>query len=225
VTGIRFSYGNRPTIIICHSAGLPDVGRYHYTLSPVGRIIRGRPESAIAEHCPSWDSRSIAVCFAGAFDVAPMPEAQLEAFVALRKHIASRHGDLPLLAHSATCPGALFPWIEARRPIAVASPIRSLGARWLVPLWRGDPIGEHRPLRADARVLAWQRKMRDRGWDLVVDGKFGTSSARALVAFQEEKRAEGWCDSRGRLLEADGVLGPQSWEAAWTAPVTGRSLS
>ncbi len=61
----------------------------------------------------------------------------------------------------------------------------------------------------------YQERMRERGWRnsygglLVVDGVFGPQTARATRLFQEEKG-----------LDVDGVVGPNTWTAAWTEPVT-----
>jgi peptidoglycan hydrolase-like protein with peptidoglycan-binding domain len=51
--------------------------------------------------------------------------------------------------------------------------------------------------------MAW------RGWRLAVDGVFGPRSARVARRFQREKG-----------LIVDGLVGPQTWAAAWRLPVT-----
>jgi N-acetylmuramoyl-L-alanine amidase len=63
----------------------------------------------------------------------------------------------------------------------------------------------------------WQRRMVERGWDLGktgpnhdgVDGWFGRTCHDKLGLFQTEKR-----------LTHDHLLGVNSWNAAWTSPVT-----
>lgn len=55
----------------------------------------------------------------------------------------------------------------------------------------------------------WQRRMRDRGWTITVDGLYGTQTAAVARAFQAEKG-----------LGVDGKVGVQTWKAAWEAPVT-----
>lgn len=64
----------------------------------------------------------------------------------------------------------------------------------------------------------WQQRMSDRGWPITVDGLYGYkgdttprgNTAEITVAFQKEKD-----------LLPDGLIGPATWSAAWTAPVTG----
>ena len=58
-------------------------------------------------------------------------------------------------------------------------------------------------------VRVWQARMRERGWRIAVDGIYGRESERVCRAFQKEKG-----------LTVDGILGPETWRAAWTAKVT-----
>src|SRR5215831_13982703 len=55
----------------------------------------------------------------------------------------------------------------------------------------------------------WQQRMRDRGWTITVDGCFGPQSESVCRSFQSEKR-----------LTVDGKVGANTWNAAWTAPIT-----
>ena len=63
-------------------------------------------------------------------------------------------------------------------------------------------------LRGDD-VRTWQQRMRNRGWRIDVDGVYGPASAGVCRDFQREKG-----------LSVDGIVGPNTWAAAWTAPVT-----
>ena len=58
-------------------------------------------------------------------------------------------------------------------------------------------------------VRTWQAQMKRRGWRLDADGVFGPATRAVCVAFQKEKG-----------LEPDGIVGPRTWAAAWTAPIT-----
>lgn len=61
----------------------------------------------------------------------------------------------------------------------------------------------------DTQVRTWQAQMSARGWTIDVDGYFGNQTFRVVMAFQYEKN-----------LGADGIIGPVTWDAAWTAPIT-----
>lgn len=70
----------------------------------------------------------------------------------------------------------------------------------------------HFSTRKNARhpdVKVWQQRMRDRGWNIAVNGIFDAASERVANKF---KRQIG--------LKADGKIGRRAWKAAWTAPVT-----
>jgi len=55
----------------------------------------------------------------------------------------------------------------------------------------------------------WQQRMKDRGWAINPDGLYGDQTRDVAIAFQREKG-----------LGVDGKIGPATWAAAWTAPVT-----
>jgi hypothetical protein len=58
-------------------------------------------------------------------------------------------------------------------------------------------------------VRTWQNKMKSRGWAITVDQQFGPASEDVCKKFQREKG-----------LAVDGKVGPQTWSATWSAPVT-----
>jgi len=55
----------------------------------------------------------------------------------------------------------------------------------------------------------WQAQMATRGWTIAVDDVYGSQSEAVCRSFQLEKG-----------LTHDGVVGPETWAAAWTLPVT-----
>ena len=61
--------------------------------------------------------------------------------------------------------------------------------------------------RADLK--RWQARMAARGWSIAADGLFGPRTAAVVRAFQREKG-----------LTVDGLIGPATWSAAWTSPIT-----
>ncbi len=58
-------------------------------------------------------------------------------------------------------------------------------------------------------VQTWQKQMVERGWSLETDGIFGPQTEQVLKSFQAQKG-----------LTVDGLLGKDSWTAAWNAPIT-----
>lgn len=76
------------------------------------------------------------------------------------------------------------------------------------PPWPGRYLS-YPPAMQGEDVAQWQAQMQARGWVLVVDAWYGEESADVCSSFQREKG-----------LAVDGVVGPDTWAAAWTAPVT-----
>ncbi len=54
-----------------------------------------------------------------------------------------------------------------------------------------------------------QQRLADHGWIITVDGDFGPDTERVVREFQSNKG-----------LEVDGVVGPITWSALWTSPIT-----
>jgi len=84
-------------------------------------------------------------------------------------------------------------------PVAVATapPFPGRVLRLASPVLHGDD------------VRSWQARMLGRGWGIGVDGWYGQKSDRVCRQFQAEKR-----------LTVDGRVGPDTWAAAWSTPVT-----
>lgn len=59
------------------------------------------------------------------------------------------------------------------------------------------------------QLRAWQQRMKDRGWNINPDGLYGPQTSDIALAFQREKG-----------LVADRLIGPDTWAAAWAAPIT-----
>ncbi len=75
------------------------------------------------------------------------------------------------------------------------------------PLSRVRSVSGYYTHREDLRV--WQRRMRARGWRINPDGLYGNETKRVARKFQAEKG-----------LAVDGLIGRETWNAAWTSPVT-----
>jgi peptidoglycan hydrolase-like protein with peptidoglycan-binding domain len=65
------------------------------------------------------------------------------------------------------------------------------------------------PVMSGDDVRTWQAQMAHRGWSITVDGSYGPGSENICREFQAEKQ-----------MGVDGIVGPATWQAAWTAPVT-----
>jgi hypothetical protein len=57
-------------------------------------------------------------------------------------------------------------------------------------------------------LRVWQAQMRRRFWEINVDGLFGPQTASVATAFKQQKG-----------IGVDPRVGPQTWAAAWTAPL------
>lgn len=81
----------------------------------------------------------------------------------------------------------------------------------------GDPNAISGYHSYSGELRQWQQRMADRGWPITVDGLYGYvgdttprgNTAEVAGAFQQEKG-----------LTVDRLIGPATWEAAWTTPVT-----
>lgn len=92
-------------------------------------------------------------------------------------------------------------WAAIRRPKPAPKP----KAKPTIPAFPGTV---KRGSRGSA-VRAVQSRLKARGWRIDVDGIFGPQTDKVVRAFQKEKR-----------LVVDGVVGPKTWAALWTAPIT-----
>jgi hypothetical protein len=99
--------------------------------------------------------------------------------------------------------GGAAPPSAPSAPAAPAPPAGGGGA----PPWPGVYL---RATTTDPSARTWQAQMSARGWRLGIDGIYGPESAGVCRAFQTEKG----------LHPVDGVVGPVTWGATWTAPIT-----
>ncbi len=76
------------------------------------------------------------------------------------------------------------------------------------PPWPGRILKQPPPMLG-GDVRQWQQRMKDRGWRIAVDGSYDPRDDEICRAFQQEKG-----------LKVDGEVGPETWRAAWTLPVT-----
>lgn len=97
--------------------------------------------------------------------------------------------------------------IGARTADPVTPPRITRAARVTVPAFGGTTRrGSKGPT-----VQKVQAQLKARGWKIVVDGDFGKNTDDIVRAFQLEKLG---------ARAVDGVVGPNTWRALWTAKVT-----
>ena len=71
-------------------------------------------------------------------------------------------------------------------------------------------LAKHLVKQKRADVRAWQARMKERGWDIKADGRFGPKTARVAARFAAEKGIHAPAGTVTRVV----------WDAAWTLPVT-----
>lgn len=185
----------------------PDIG-YNFLVDTKGRIYEGRGWLVVGAHAKNHNTSGIGVCFIGRNgDATEAAKASIRALYdeackkAGRTLLKRGHGQLS--GNSTDCPGSqLLAWVKAGMPVAPAAPATP-------PPWPGRVLALGSPMMHGADVLAWQRQMRARGWDLAADGFYGAESAAVCRSFQDEKD-----------LPVDGRVNAATWAAAWVAPVT-----
>lgn len=110
--------------------------------------------------------------------------------------------------------GVVEPWhYEYTGPLGV------VGGAPQFPLPKGWYFGPRYPLTNQRSVSGyhgnrehlrvWQARMKDRGWSIVADGLYGEQTSRIARLFQMDKG-----------LYVDGLIGVQTWDAAWSTPIT-----
>lgn len=99
---------------------------------------------------------------------------------------------------------AVYAEVSGKDPIP-KPPKPEVGA----PAWAGRFLVRQNPMQSGGDIRRWQARMAERGWRISVDGWYGDRSESICHAFQEEKH-----------LTVDGIVGRQTWDAAWTSPVT-----
>jgi peptidoglycan hydrolase-like protein with peptidoglycan-binding domain len=109
-------------------------------------------------------------------------------------------------------PGPNFPWATFLGYVITAAGQdsgRPAPSVLTPPPYPGRMFGLRWPRMAGNDIRVWQARMSVRGWHLGVDGIFGPQSEAVCRAFQAEKG-----------LAVDGIVGPATWRATWTVPIT-----
>jgi N-acetylmuramoyl-L-alanine amidase/Putative peptidoglycan binding domain len=205
----------------------------HFWVAKSGLIEQYVDTSVVAWHGRSLNSRYVGVETEGcgaAPHAEPMPQAMIDALARIYKEGNRRHGWPYSLASSDGQRGFGF----HRMAVNTACPcdVRLNQRQNIMNIAQGQPPGPPGPTPPPSPAppsgsappfpgtmlrdfttghgtLEWQAQMKARGWSIIVDNHYGPGSADICRRFQTEKG-----------LSVDGVVGPQTWNASWTAPVT-----
>jgi peptidoglycan hydrolase-like protein with peptidoglycan-binding domain len=93
---------------------------------------------------------------------------------------------------------------KVRRALGTGSPH---GVK--APKWPGRFLKLTTPAMEGEDVQRWQRRMDRRGWSIPTGGAYDRKTSAVCEKFQREKG-----------LDVDGVVGRDTWRAAWTEPIT-----
>lgn len=101
-------------------------------------------------------------------------------------------------------------WIPKAAPPAPPAKTPA-GVKLVAPAWPKNAtyFGARDNAPVYATVRKWEARMRQRGWNIGVNGRLSVKDGDILAAFQKEKG-----------LKVDRRLGWKSFEAAWTAKLT-----
>lgn len=207
----------------------------HFWIAKDGRIEEYVSTNVVAWHGVALNAAYVGVETEG-FAEEPLTDAQVTAFAAVMAEGHSVHGwplveanangepglgyhRMPGSETSTACPSDLRlstrPEILRRaggdvKPSSPAPPASAEPPKpsSKAPPWPGRYF-EYPPLTVGDDVRQWQAQMSHRGWSIGVDGQYGPQSEEVCIAFQREKS-----------LSVDGIVGPDTWKAAWEAPVT-----
>lgn len=120
--------------------------------------------------------------------------------------------------NTTACPGEELHWwanawhagaVPMPGPQPPPQPLPAPGPIGSFPPWPGRVLRLTKPMMRGSDIGTYQDRLAKRGWKIDVDCTFGPQTDRIVRAFQREK---------GLLV--DGKVGPVTWAAAWTAPVT-----
>lgn len=182
--------------------GFSDID-YNFLVDYKGNIYEGRGWNNRGSHILDHNTEVLGFCAIG-LD-ADITKEQMHALRWLYDE-ANRLAGRTLLKrwHSyysnTSCPGPrLREWVKD----GMIDPIKPLS----FPPYPGRVMAKTRIYSANVKV--WQRRMKERGWNITVDGFFGPETGRVVRAFQAEKH-----------LKVTGTINNETWNAAWTAPET-----
>jgi len=203
--------------------GWIDIG-YTMAVCPHRKVFVGRgPNHLPAANGPGLNSGHYAVLgLVGSSGLVEPPDGMLHGIVDAIEYLRGEGGaGREIKGHrdgyATACPGeALYAWVRRGAPRPGGGPAKSEGAgkgAVQTPPWPGRYL-RYPPVMHGDDVRTWQERMRQRGWQITADGAYGPQSRQVCLAFQREKRIEGF------NIAVDGIVGPVTWRLSWEAPIT-----
>lgn len=199
------------------SRGWADIG-YSFGVCPHGVVMEGRGFGRQQAAQPGGNTTWTSCTFMSGPKESPTA-AQVNAFKELRAYLRGKGLASAIRGHrqfvSTSCPGdILYAMVKdgsltgapttTPKPDPEPEPKPPVNA----PQWPGTYL-RYPPMLKTNAARTWQARMKARGWSIDVDGYYGSESVAVCKAFQREKN-----------LTADGVVGPKTWAAAWSSPIT-----
>ena len=217
---------------------------YTFPITPAGLIFEGHSVDRVGSHTGGRNSTSAGIVLVGNSMGQPPTTQQEQAIAWLLNHgVAQRWWRLNTLTgghrntKATACPGdqayeriSYINWLASnpggvipvsnpvvepepappvQQPQTPAAPPFPLPAGHYFG-WKAGPkesVSGYFSHRGD--LGHWQQRMKARGWVIEPDGLYGPQTNKVTVQFQREKG-----------LKVDGRIGPATWAAAWTAPIT-----
>lgn len=167
---------------------------YHFFVRKDGTVYEGRPINAVGAHAYNYNSISIGICFEGNFENEKMRSAQKKAGKELVTYVRQKYPTITkVVGHRdlmpTACPGKNFPFDEIAKGATVKKvkysggfptikvPYQVTVTKYRDYLKKGDK-GE--------AVEQWQAFLKWYGYDLKVDGDFGTNTEKYTKEFQKD---------------------------------------
>lgn len=195
---------------------------YNFGACPHGYVLEGRglgKETAANGNQTLNHAHYSVVGLVGSQGLVSPTDAQLHAIRDAIEYLQANGAGGEIKGHRdgypTDCPGEpLYAWVQAGAPRpgtpapggGGTTPVQPTGPAPQAPAWPGRYL---RQGMSGSDVRMFQQQMRNRGWTISVDGSFGPATDAVVRAFQREKN-----------LGVDGIIGPKTWTAAWTLPVT-----
>jgi len=173
---------------------------YNYFINKNGDIFEGRPEDVQTAGASGHNLSAIHICVEGNYhpsnkqsvDIS-MPKKQFDSVVWLIKDIQKRHKQInKILGHkdvnATNCPGQYYPFKEV---------VEKVNEKVYSTIRKGSKGQD---------VIILQTKLKELGYNIIIDGDFGKATDFIVRQFQLNNN-----------LDSDGIVGKNTWNALLVA--------